>query len=148
MLGRYVSDLDVGDVIGPVEYTMSRFVVREYCHANELHHAFFQGVEGQLAPPSLVHLDKLRLYRHGCPAGTGPDARIHYEYDCTMHDAVPVGVPLTVRGEVRERFQKRGRDHLVMTIELRRKDDGRLLVHYKDTVILAFRPKTPGEAAE
>jgi hypothetical protein len=41
-LGRYVSDLEPGDVIGPVEYTMSRFVVREYCHANELHHAFFQ----------------------------------------------------------------------------------------------------------
>jgi hypothetical protein len=143
-LGRYVSDLDVGDVIGPIEYTMSRFVVREYCHANELHHDFFQGVEGQIAPPSLVHLDKLRLYRHGCPEGTGPDARIHYEYDATMHDVVPVEVPLLVKGEVTERFAKRGRDHLVMEIELRRKADGRLLVHYKDTVILAYKAKRGG----
>jgi hypothetical protein len=145
-LGRYVSDLDVGDVIGPIEYTMSRFVVREYCHANELHHDFFQGVEGQIAPPSLVHLDKLRLYRHGCPEGTGPDARIHYEYDATMHDFVPVEVPLVVKGEVTERFAKRGRDHLVMEIELRRKADGRLLVHYKDTVILAYTAKREGAA--
>ena len=143
-LGRYVSDLDVGDVIGPIEYTMSRFVVREYCHANELHHDFFQGVEGQIAPPSLVHLDKLRLYRHGCPEGTGPDARIHYEYDATMHDVVPVEVPLLVKGEVTERFAKRGRDHLVMEIELRCKADGRLLVHYKDTVILAYKAKCGG----
>ena len=143
-LGRYVSDLDVGDVIGPIEYTMSRFVVREYCHANELHHDFCQGLEGQIAPPSLVHLDKLRLYRHGCPEGTGPDARIHYEYDATMHDVVPVEVPLLVKGEVTERFAKRGRDHLVMEIELRRKADGRLLVHYKDTVILAYKAKREG----
>ena len=35
--GRYVTDLDTGDVLGPIDYTMSKFVVREYCHANELH---------------------------------------------------------------------------------------------------------------
>ena len=36
-VGRYVTDLDQGDVLGPLDYTMSKFVVREYCHANELH---------------------------------------------------------------------------------------------------------------
>jgi len=70
--GGYVCDLEVGDRIGPVEYTMSAFVVREYSHANELHHDFLQGIDDPLAPPTLIHLDKLRLYRHGCPKGTGP----------------------------------------------------------------------------
>ena len=85
-VGRCVSDLEQGDVLGPVEYTMSRFMIREYCHANELHHEYFQGSDGQVAPPTLIHLDKLRLYRHSCPQGTGPHARIHYEFDADFHE--------------------------------------------------------------
>ena len=105
--GRYVTDLDKGDVLGPIEYTLSKFVVREYCHANELHHDFFQN-ETSIAPPTLVHLDKLRLYKRACPAGTGPTARVHYEYDATIHAPVPVGVPLRVKGTVTDRYEKRG----------------------------------------
>lgn len=146
-VGKYVSDLEQGDVIGPVEYVMSPFVVREYCHANELHHEFFQGVAGQVAPPTLVHLDKLRLYRHGCPLGTGPDARIHYEYDATIHDEVPVGESLSVEGKVTERYSKRGRDYVVMEIDLKRKSDGRLLIHYRDTAIMAYRKSGAADAA-
>src|SRR6218665_3777536 len=77
-VGRYVSDLDTGDVLGPVEYVLSPFVGREYAHSNEMHHPFFQGLGDEwVMPPTLIHLDKLRLYNHACPAGTGPDARIH-----------------------------------------------------------------------
>lgn len=145
-IGRYVSDLEQGDVLGPVDYTMSRFVVREYCHANELHHEFFQGVDGQVAPPTLVHLDKLRLYRHACPQGTGPDARIHYEYDATIHDEVPVDEALTVRGTVTDHYTRRGRDYVVMEIDLTRKSDGKLLIHYRDTAILAYRQSSSANA--
>jgi hypothetical protein len=145
-VGKYVSDLERGDVLGPVEYTMSPFVVREYCHANELHHEFFQGVDNQVAPPTLVHLDKLRLYRHACPLGTGPDARIHYEFDATIHDEVPVGERLTVVGKVTDRYTKRGRDYVVMEIDLRAKSDNRLLVQYRDTAILAYRTTGAADA--
>ena len=34
--------------------------------------AVLPGARQAVAPPTLVHLDKLRLYRHACPAGTGP----------------------------------------------------------------------------
>lgn len=138
--GGYVSDLDVGDTIGPLEYVTSAFVAREYGHANELHHDFIQGVEHQIAPPTLVHLDKLRLYRHGCPLGTGPSARIHYEFDATIHGPIRVGERLRVAGRVTERYRKKGRDYVVMEIELRRAADDALLVAYRDTTILAFRP--------
>lgn len=144
-LGGYVSELDVGDRIGPVEYVMSRFIIREYCHANEIHHEFFQGVHDQIAPPTLVHLDKLRLYRHGCPKGTGPHARIHYEYDATIHDVVRADELLSVSGEVTERYQRKGRDYVIMMIEMRRASDGALLISYRDTAILAYRP-TGGDA--
>ena len=50
-VGQYTSDLDVGDVLGPVEYTLSPFVVREYAHSNELHQPFFQGLKDDLVMP-------------------------------------------------------------------------------------------------
>lgn len=138
-VGQHVSDLDRGDVMGPIDYVMSKFVVREYCHAVEMHQPCFQGKDTQIAPPTLVHLDKLRLYRHFCPAGAGPSARLHVEYDATIHDAVPVGVRLRLKGTVTERFVKRGREYVVVQIELRTANDDRLLIEYRDTVILAYR---------
>ena len=141
-VGQHTSDLDVGDVLGPVDYTLSSFVVREYAHANELHQPFFQGLRDDLVmPPTLIHLDKLRLYNAACPMGTGPSARIHYEYDCTVHEAVRAGQRVSVGGRVAERFEKRGRTHVVIEMELRDKGDGRLLVSYRDTVLVAFKPK-------
>ena len=139
--GRYTSDLTEGDELGPVEYTMSRFVGREYAHANELHQPCFQGVEGQIVPPTLVHLDKLRLYKVACPGGAGPSARIHYEFDATMHEPVPAGTRIVTRGKVVSRYEKKGRDYVVTDIEMRAADDGRLLIAYRDTVILSFTSK-------
>jgi hypothetical protein len=138
-IGGMVTDLDVGDVLGPVEYTLSPFVVREYCHAVELHHDMFQGIEDQVMPPTLIHLDKLRLYRHACPGGTGPTARIHYEFDAEVFNEVRVGDRLSVSGVITERYQKKGRDYLVLQMELKRADSGELLIRYVDRVILAYR---------
>lgn len=138
-IGKMVTDLDVGDVLGPVEYTLSPFVVREYCHAVELHHEMFQGVEGQIMPPTLIHLDKLRLYRHACPLGTGPTARIHYEYDAEILGPVFVGDHLSVKGLISERYTKKGREYVVLEMELTRVKTGELLIRYTDRVILAFR---------
>ena len=135
--GRYVTDLDKGDVLGPIDYTMSKFVVREYCHANELHQGCFQN-DVKFAPPTLVHLDKLRLYKVACPAGTGPTARVHYEYDATIHAPIPVDVPLRVKGTVTERYEKKGRQYVVMQIDLGTRD-GTPLVTYRDTVIQAYK---------
>ncbi len=138
--GRYTTDLDKGDVLGPVDYTMSRFVVREYCHANELHQDCYQGLAPAFAPPTLVHLDKLKLYKVACPAGTGPSARIHYEFDAEIHAPIPVGVPLRVAGTVVDRFERRGRQHVVTEIVLRNAQDQTALVTYRDTIIVSFQP--------
>ncbi|MGX1309856.1 hypothetical protein AB7M35_004628 [Amorphus suaedae] len=146
-VGGYVSDLDTGDVLGPVDYTLSSFVVREYSHAVEMHHPCFQGSEGQVMPPTLIHLDKLRLYRHACPKGTGPSARIHFEYDAEVFAPVRVGDRLTVSGLITERYQKNGRDYVVLKMELRRTDTDELLVRYFDRVILSYAQSDDGEAS-
>jgi len=137
--GRYTSDLEVGDELGPVEYTMSRFIAREYGHANELHQSCFQGLTDAIAPPTLVHIDKLRLYKIACPAGAGPHARIHYEFDAEIHAPVRVGMRVRSSGKVVLRYEKKGREYVVTDIDMRAVDDGRLLISYHDTVILSFR---------
>jgi len=142
--GRYVSDLDRGDILGPVEYSLSPFVVREYCHAVELHQDYFQGSVDQIVPPTMIHLEKLRLYRHACPEGTGPTARVHIEYDATFHEAVRAGERLRVQGQVSERYAKRGREYVHLDIELRAVSDNRLLMTYRDTVTLAYRQQQAG----
>lgn len=144
--GLMVTDLDVGDVLGPLEYTLSPFVVREYCHAVELHQECFQGIDDQIMPPTLIHLDKLRLYRHACPGGTGPTARIHYEYDAEILGEVRVGDRLSVVGEITERFTKKGREYVVLVMKLTRVETGELLIRYTDRVILAYSEQS-GKAA-
>lgn len=140
-VGRYTTDLDTGDVLGPIEYSMSKFVVREYCHANEIHHPLYQGLDPKFAPPTLVHLDKLRLYKVACPEGTGPTARIHYEYDATIHKPIPVDQKLRVKGTVSERYEKRGRNYVVMEIDMRLAATDELLVSYRDTIIVSYGGK-------
>lgn len=145
-VGGYVTDLEEGDVLGPVEYTLSSFAVREYCHAVELHHDCFQRAEGLLMPPTLIHLDKLRLYRHACPAGTGPSARIHYEYDVEVFAPVRAGDRLSVVGEITRRYVKKGREYLDLEMKLTRVETGQLLVRYVDRVILAYRQRSSAAA--
>ena len=140
-VGKMVTDLDVGDVLGPVEYTLSPFVVREYCHAVELHNDLFQGVGEQVMPPTLIHLDKLRLYNAACPAGTGPTARIHYEYDAEVFAPARVDDRLSVIGHIRDRFLKKGREYVLLEMELTNVETGELLVRYRDQVILAYSSK-------
>ena len=137
-IGGTVSELEKGDVLGPVEYRLSSFVIREYTHAVELHHPVFQGVSGQIMPPSLIHLDKLRLYRHACPKGTGPSARIHFEYDVEVFGPVYAGDLLRVTGTIKDRYIKNGREYVVMGIDLERADTHELLVRYTDRVILSY----------
>lgn len=136
--GGFVTDLDVGDVLGPIRYCVSAFTVREYCHAVEIDAEAFLGAEDQIAPPTLVHLDKLKLYEAACPSGTGPTARLHIEFDADWHAPVRVGAAVEVLGRVIERFQKRGRTYVVTEITMTDTQSGAPLIVYRDTVILAY----------
>jgi hypothetical protein len=141
-VGRYVSDLDVGDRLGPVEYVMAPFIVHEYAHGVELDQEYFYGgsPEGHFAPPTLVHADKLRLFAAMCPGGDGPHARLHYEYDATWHEPIPAGARIRTTGVVKDRYEKKNRTYIVLEIELRDAGDSKLYVSYRDTALLAYKP--------
>ena len=145
MLGRYVSDLEEGERLEPVRYVMSPFVVREYCHGIDEDAALFDSdltspTGRQQAPPTLVHIDKIRLIKHNCPEGPGPNARIHFEFSSQQHEPIPVGEELVASGIVSRRYEKRGREYLEMEIEMRTAAQDRLLVSYRDTAILSYAP--------
>ncbi|MCW3477215.1 hypothetical protein [Limobrevibacterium gyesilva] len=136
-LGRYASDLEAGDDLGSFEYVVTPFVVREYTHSVELHQAAFQ--EEGAWPAPLVHIDKLRFFKRACPGGAGPTARIHYEFRSVWCGAIRTGDRITASAKVVERATRKGRDHIVIEIELRSSEDGRLFVRYRDTAILSYR---------
>lgn len=144
MLGRWVSDLAVGDVVPAVEYEMTPFAIREYCHGvEETWERFHQAADGlpQLAPPTMVHLDKLRVLAAACPEGAGPAARLQLEYDAEHLSEVRAGSRLRVSGEVLERTERNGRERLVLVFELTDAETGELRTRYRDTSLLSYRPR-------
>ena len=67
-------------------------------------------------------------------------SRLHLVYDATHHRPVPASRLLSVTGEVSERFERKGRDHMVITFEVRDKITGVLYTTYRDTTLMGFRP--------
>lgn len=143
VVGRYVSDLEEGDVLKPVTYVMTPFMAREYCHGvdetYEPFHASVAASVAQIAPPTLIHIDKIRLLKANCPEGPGPHARIHYEYHAKHHSPVPVRETLVASGSVSRRYEKRGRQYLELQIELRLASTNDLLTSYRDTSVLSYK---------
>lgn len=144
-LQQHVSDLDEGDVFEPVRYVMTPFIAREYCHGVEetseaLESSLAEGV--QYAPPTLVHITKIRLLKHNCPLGPGPTARIHYEYHAKHHAPIEVGMELVSTGRVSRKFEKRGREYIELEIELRSAADDELLTSYRDTSVLSYSQRS------
>lgn len=141
-VGRYASDLEEGDVLQPVTYLMSPFIAREYCHGVdevfEPFHSPDSAYGTQLAPPTLIHIDKIRLLKANCPEGPGPNARIHYEYHAKHHAPISVGETLVASGLVSRRYEKRGRQYLELQIELRLASTNELLTSYRDTSVLSY----------
>jgi hypothetical protein len=139
-----VSDLEAGDVLPDVVYELSPFAIREYCHGVEetwerFHHPV--GGSPQIAPPTMVHLDKLRVLAAGCPQGAGPAARMQLEYDAEQFAEVEAGARLRASGRVAERTERNGRERLLLVFELRDADTDRLLTRYRDVSLLNYRSR-------
>ena len=140
MIGSSVSDLEVGDRLGPVDHHLSPFLVHEYAHAVEDGSERHQGSRSLIVPPTMVHTHKIRLLDQACPGGAGPSARLHVVYDATHRACIPADRTLAVSGVVSDRYQRRGRDHLVLELEVRDKATGQVYTTYRDTSVLSYRP--------
>jgi hypothetical protein len=137
-----MSDLDVGDELGPLDHVLTPFLVREYAHAVEDVAERHQGTQQPIAPPTILHAEKKRLLEHACPAGVGPTARMHLSYDAAHHAVIPAGATVTASGRVTDRFEKKGREHVVLQIEIRDKQTGQTYITYHDTSIMSYQKES------
>jgi len=149
MLGGYISDLEAGDVFEPVEYVVTAYMASEYAHGVEEGCEWFHSPESpagrQIRPPTMIHVDKMRLLEKNClkeqriAGARGPHARIHYEYHARHHSPAFVGERLIVSGRIADRYVKRGRTYLWYEMEVRT-GDGRLVTTYSDRTLLSYVP--------
>ncbi len=149
MLGGYISDLEAGDVFEPVEYVVTPYMASEYAHGVEENCEWFHSPESpsgrQIRPPTMIHVDKMRLLEKNClkeqriAGAKGPHARIHYEYHARHHSPAFVGERLIVSGRIADRYVKRGRTYLWYEMEVRT-GDGRLVTTYSDRTLLSYVP--------
>ena len=108
VLGHLVSDLQVGDVLGPVDHVLTPFLISEYAHAVE---DLSDGITiraGRSAPPTIVHAHKTRLLDRACPEGAGPVARLHLVYDAAYNRPVPAWQALSIVGKVTDDTHAKG----------------------------------------
>ena len=155
MLGGYISDLEAGDVFKPVEYLLTPFMCSEYAHGVETSHEWFHSAQAlgrrQVRPPTMIHVDKMRILEANClkeqrvsaggritTGAKGSDARIHYEYHSRQHSAAYVGERLVVSGKITDKYVKRGRPYLDYYLEVRTAD-GRLVTTYTDKTLLRYK---------
>lgn len=138
MLGRYMSDLEVGDKLGPIDHCLTPFLIREYAHCVEDDAERHQGVDGLIGQPTFLHAQKKRMLEVACPDGIGPTRRMHLAYDAKQHAVIPAGTILTVDGEITERYTKKGREHVVLTMQVRNKATGQVYTTYTDTSLISF----------
>ncbi len=134
-----MSDLEKGDTLGPIERTITPFMIREYSHSIEDDADRHQQIDGLIAPPTLLHAHKKQLLEQACPAGVGPHARMHLEYDATQHAVMPAGVTVVIAGSVTDRYERKGQERVTISFEIRDKDSGVLYTRYNDTSLVSFK---------
>jgi hypothetical protein len=139
MIGRYMSDLETGDRLGPIERHITPFLIREYAHAVEDTNERHLGADDQVAQPTLYHPHKLGLLHHACPEGAGPAARMHVSYSAQHHAPMPVGVHVVISGLITDRYERNGRDYVDMTVEVVDRDSGLTYATYVDTTLVSYQ---------
>ena len=92
-----------------------------------------------IAPATIFHGFKGRLFRDACPDGAGPVAILHAVYHATHHRVIPSAAALSIVGEVADRYERRGRESLEIHFEVRDKLTGAVLTSYEDTTLLSYR---------
>lgn len=104
MSGSAFDDLPPGTPLGPFAVTVSADANRRYYEAAGVSHPALEG--GALYPPIAANLTIL-LFLESCDA---PMIQTRQRLRC--HGRIEAGTPLVVTGEVRDRYEKRGRAYV------------------------------------
>ncbi|GAA2001291.1 hypothetical protein [Microbacterium ulmi] len=156
MLDGYISDLEAGDILRPVEYELTDLIASEYAHgvedATEFFHSPQNPLGGQVRTVTAAHVDKMRVLEESCTkerriaGNNAPDWRIHYEFEVENFSPAFVGERLRVTGRVVDVYVKRGRRFIQFEFETSTVD-GRKVSILRDRTLLRYQPETEGTAA-
>jgi hypothetical protein len=145
VIGRYISDLEKGDVLAQVSFVITSEEAAEIASGFGESSPWFHPQSGgaaQFVPPTAVQSLKTRLLKVTCPGGDGPHPKLITSYDARHGAPIPVDRLLTVSGTVLDRYSKRGRTYLRFGIELTDAETKELLVEYIDEQLLRFAPES------
>lgn len=108
--GPPFSGVPVGARFGPVAFTVSPAANERYWASAGARHPLLEA--GALYPPIAANLTILAFQT------IAPGPLLHARQRLQCHRSAAAGVELTVRGEVSERYERRGRDYVVVTAEV------------------------------
>jgi hypothetical protein len=112
--------LPPGTVLGPLEVTVSAEANERFWRAAGITHPVAGA--GHLYPPIAAQF-AIMLTR----AAVAPREILHAAQSVQCHRAVPAGTSLVTTGTVRDRYEKRGRQYVVVASETVGAGDGELV---------------------
>ena len=113
-------DVEPGDEFGPEEIVIDEAEARNHRNALELSHPWFEGdspYSGPIAEPTCLGSPTVSMINERLPEGTPQP--IHAKQTYEFHGPVRVGEPLTARGEITGKYEKRGNRYLDFEVTVR-----------------------------
>ena len=128
-------DLPVGTDLGSIEYELTEALARR--HLTATHQSQYPGDGGRaFAPVSILASDGIRL----AEASFDISESVHAGQRLEVVNLPIVGSRITVAGSVTEKFEKGGRQYVVIDVTSR-DDGGRLLARGRMVGVARYRPE-------
>ncbi|MBI4641128.1 MAG: MaoC family dehydratase [Candidatus Tectomicrobia bacterium] len=131
-------EIKVGEELEPAEYTISEKEVKEYADKLDEHHPWHlhdSPFGGKIAHPLMTAVDATKLLRTKYSlAGV-----VHTKSECEFINPARVGQPIRVTGKIVDKYQRRGRDFIVVD-SVTSHTDGTEIVKSKYTLMLRNVP--------
>ena len=134
--------VDLERPFGPIEEAISDALIKKYAFAMDDYHPWYFGDSPfgrRIAPPGLLVNDLLWLF--GTAYNPHTSVGLHTQEELWFSAPAFAGERVTLTGKHIEKYERRGKGHVVMEANAHG-EDGRLLLRHRDVTIFRV-PATP-----
>ena len=131
--------IQVGDELGPYEYVVTPEMVQKMTGAIEEPNPWYlksSPFGGPIAPPTITGNDYIEVfatkYERGRP--------IHTKAEHEFLNPIRIGKRLTVRGKIADKYERKGRDYIVIE-SVTKDEDGVEIVRSRNHLMLSMKKK-------
>lgn len=110
-------NVEVGDVLGPVEGVVSEFLLKTHAYAVDDYGDWYfrdSPFGGRIGHPTLLANDILRLFQLGYDTGPPSPGGLHGKNELEFIRPVFLGQKVVIKGSHTEKYQKRGQNYRVL----------------------------------